>query len=173
LNAVRYIPSAGGKKNTTFEIKIASMEKLPFMDCECLAAIEKLGLTQPEWQALRTQGFVTAEPRGRRTTIYRLRFRCAGRQQCKYIGTNRRSGLAVQIFLARHQQQHHVEQRMQSRLRKIQQVLRTVKTTVGPYLAEAGLHYHGNSIRRSRTIRGEPSSKNNDAIGSRPPPTSF
>ena len=45
-----------------------------------------LPLTDVEHAALVRQGSVSAEPRHRRSTVYKLRFRLDGRQVVKYLG---------------------------------------------------------------------------------------
>jgi len=72
------------------------------------AVFEGLGLTSAEVAAVARQGFVSAERRKRSMTVYKLRYRIAGRQRACYLGTDAAFAALIKTALARHQRAHRL-----------------------------------------------------------------
>jgi len=61
--------------------------------------LTEVELSPEAMAAMARQGFVRAEQRGRRSVVYKLRFRLGGRQVVRYLGTDRVRAQAVQAAL--------------------------------------------------------------------------
>ena len=115
------------------------------------AALKRLSLSQEELQCLRRQGFVAEELRSRRT-FYKLRFRIAGRQRVKALGTDEAFAQAVRDEL-------RLLQRPRTSLRELNEMAREVRATIRitnqqlrPTLEVAGFYFHGHAVRRKRAF---------------------
>ena len=73
--------------------------------CSALAGLQ---MTALELQALRRQGFVSREQRGKRS-YFKLRFRLLGQQRAKYIGSDPAVARQVQRNLDVHQAERRSE----------------------------------------------------------------
>jgi hypothetical protein len=82
--------------------------------------------------------------------IFKLRFRLAARQHVKYLGTDRQWVAQIQTELSDLQ----AAQRRRRRLRRLdaegRALLRAAKLQLEAPLEQAGLKFHGRTIRRSR-----------------------
>ena len=70
------------------------------------SALQALGFDAEELAALRQKGTIHQERRGRNTIIFKLRYRMAGRQRVKYLGTDRRLVEQIQAELTDLQAAH-------------------------------------------------------------------
>jgi len=117
-------------------------------------ALLGLNLTLEELQALRKEGFVAAERRGRAAVIFKLRFRLAGRQQARYLGADPQRAAAIRAALVVQQQPRRLEQNLKRRLAShiatAQAVLQSIKPRLAEHVLEAGFRFHGRRLRRSR-----------------------
>ncbi len=115
-----------------------------------VGGLANLPLTDVEHAALVRQGSVSAEPRHRRSTVYKLRFRLDGRQVVKYLGTDPAAAAVVRRELE--QLQRAVRTRAASRrlVRSARALLRDNKQMLRPELERAGFHFHGHAVRRRR-----------------------
>jgi hypothetical protein len=112
--------------------------------------IYKLDLTAEEFAELRRQGFVCRERR-RGRIIFKLRFRTSeGRQCVRYLGTDPAAAAEVQKDLNDMQIARRMNHELTRLVHEAGQKLRSSKETLAPALAEAGYHFHGRSIRRTR-----------------------
>lgn len=114
------------------------------------AELLALDLIPVQLQALRRQGSVHREQRGKRATIYKLRFRYQGRQHVKYLGTDEAAALRMQAALRQWQAAKQRRRAQRQLLKRASQMLRTSKQTLTPLLEAEGYHYHGQAIRRRR-----------------------
>jgi hypothetical protein len=114
------------------------------------AALNQLRLTPAEMAALQKQGFVAAEMRGRRTIIYKLRFRVDGRQHVRYLGNDVAFVAAVQCALQIHQRGHELRSELRALTRDAAQLLRGTKRQLTPHLKQAGFVFHGRAVRQKR-----------------------
>ena len=103
--------------------------------------------------ALQRQGFVSAESRGKKLRIYKLRFRLQGRQRVHYLGTDPCAAERIKRALSELQE----GQRRQRQLRLVCTVaakaLRETKRQLEPLVETYGFKFHGRAIRRSRPAR--------------------
>ena len=115
----------------------------------CLAALR---LTGDDLTALRRQGFVTAERRGKRI-YFKLRFRRDRQQVVRYIGSDPDKAEAVQRELDHLQEDRKKELELSRLTEKAKKMLRKSKWVLAPLLAEEGFAFHGRQIRRRRLQR--------------------
>jgi hypothetical protein len=112
-------------------------------------ALATLRLTDAHLICLSRQGVVSAEQRGSRT-IFKLRFRednC--HQVVRYIGSLD-CAEAVKADLRQLQASRRLQLRLARVCRKARFKLREAKSALKPRLADLGLVYHGQAIRRPR-----------------------
>jgi hypothetical protein len=112
--------------------------------------LANLGLIPVELAALRRQGFVNREPRGRGSAVFKLRFRLAGRQRVVYLGTDAEQAEGVERELAEWQQSRRQSLEFARAHRRVGKFLRAAKARLAPLLEREGYHYHGQAVRRSR-----------------------
>jgi hypothetical protein len=112
--------------------------------------LAKLGLTLDELAALRRQGAVSREPRGRNCVVFKFRFRLAGRQRVMYLGTDAEQAEAVERELAEWQHSRHQSLEFARAHRTVARALRASKSRLEPLLEQAGYHFHGRAVRRRR-----------------------
>jgi hypothetical protein len=110
----------------------------------------ELGLSAAEQAALARQGFVTRERRGQRSTIYKLRFRFAGRQRVRYLGTDPTAVDQVREALTVLQAKRQLELESKRLHREATELLRGSKLLLGGPLAAAGYRFHGLAVRQPR-----------------------
>lgn len=110
-----------------------------------------LARSAEEESAMLSSGCVCAEARGRRSTIYKLRFRCAGRQVVRYLGAD--SGFAeyVRSRLRMFQRPRRCQRELRQRARQARRLLKDTKAGMAPLLESEGYRFHGLAIRRRRT----------------------
>lgn len=116
------------------------------------AAFERLGLSTEEITSIRHQGFISREKRGRGTIVFKLRFRLDGRQRVKYLGTDAAQAALVQQELEKHQRGRQINQQLRELNRETAKLLRESKHRLEPFVAQAGLRFHGRAIRRPRRV---------------------
>jgi hypothetical protein len=109
-----------------------------------------LGLTKDELSALRTQGFVSEELRGRNCVCYRLRFRL-NRQRVVYLGTDDKLANHIREELLVLQRDHRILRQANALVREARKTIRKSKKELEPLLMKVGYHFHGNGIRKSRS----------------------
>ena len=118
--------------------------------CEiCESELAQLSLSAEEIGALRHQGFVCSENRNDRID-YKLRFRQAGWQKVRYLGTSAALAQQVQAELDRLQEATQLDRKLARLDRAAKRALREAKTKLEPAVKEAGFAFHGLAIRRPR-----------------------
>ena len=118
--------------------------------CPMNSMLARIGLTAAEITAIKRQGFVSAESRGPKCTVYKLRFRVAGRQRVKYVGTDPLVADAVREELQRLQKSKHTQRNLQALIGQANRLLRESKSELLTDAKQAGYHFHGQSLRRPR-----------------------
>lgn len=119
-------------------------------DDEVPVVLAKLKLGTKEVRALRHQGFVSRERRGR-CWVYRLRFRVDGRQVTRYVGTDAVKAAVVQQGLAEWQAKRHLDLELGRLAKEAGRELRRAKQQLTEQLAKRGLGFHGLGVRRTRS----------------------
>ena len=112
-------------------------------------ALRRLQLPDQALAALRTQGFVRAEPHGRKR-IYKLRFRLDGRQHVRFLGDDEELASTVQRELRVLQRDARDQRQFTDLRRRTRHILRQSKSALEGMLEEHGFHYHGQAIRQRR-----------------------
>jgi hypothetical protein len=112
--------------------------------------LRTLNLTSDELDALRRQGVVSQELRGRNSSIYKLRFRFRRRQKGLYLGSDREWADVIRGALEEWQQGRRRKLELDRKTRAAGQLLRTTKQRLASPLQDAGFHFHGRAIRRQR-----------------------
>jgi hypothetical protein len=112
--------------------------------------LARLELGAAELAALRRQGFVAREMRGKRTTVFKLRFRFGGRQRVRYLGTDPEQAERIQRELSELQSGRRADLALGRLHRAAAQMLRDSKQRLEPWMQQAGLRFHGGAIRRPR-----------------------
>ena len=110
----------------------------------------RVGLTAEEITAVKRQGVVSAELRGRKCTVFKLRFRIDGRQRAKYLGTGAALADTVREALRRLQKSKWIDQNLQALVREANRLLRESKSQLLPFADAAGYRFHGRTLRRPR-----------------------
>ena len=113
-------------------------------------ALQALGFQAAEIAALRQNGTITAERRGRDTAIFKLRYRLAARQHVKYLGTDRRWIEQIRTELSDLQAAPRRSRRLRQLDAQARALLRATKRQLEAPLQQAGLKFHGRVIRRAR-----------------------
>lgn len=113
----------------------------------------RLRLTIDDLEALKTQGGVRTECRGRRHR-YALRFRREGKQAVRYI---RGADEAAQVRdeLAKLQARHRATRQLSRVTEAARRALRESKASLAPYLVPHGYVFHGLAIRKVRRRQGD------------------
>jgi hypothetical protein len=112
-------------------------------------ALAQLGLGADELEALRRGGFVARERR-RGRVYYRLRFRVAGTQVTRYLGSNPDFALQVRRAIEQWQVPRRLDLQLGRLAREASRRLRRAKQRLAPEMRTHGLVFHGLSIRRKR-----------------------
>lgn len=116
------------------------------------AALRRLSLSQEELQCLCRQGFVAGELHsGRR--IYKLRFRIAGRQRVKALGSDEAFAQAVRNELRHLQMPRASLRELNEMARKARAAIRSANQQLRSSLEATGMYFHGHAVRRKR-VRG-------------------
>jgi hypothetical protein len=113
----------------------------------CLA---ELGLSAADQAALSRQGFISREVRGRRSAVYKLRFRVGGRQRVRYLGTDAGGIRRVQEALHELQEDRRLELALGRLHHEVAQRLCDSKRRLAAPLVAAGFGFHGRAARRPR-----------------------
>jgi hypothetical protein len=116
--------------------------------------LARLRLNAEELAALRKQGFVSADHRGRARVCYKLRFRHAGRQHVRCLGSDPAVAARVRLELAELQASARLGRELGRRTQEARRALRGVKSSLEPLLAAAGYGFHGLAIRRRKCQQG-------------------
>jgi 7-keto-8-aminopelargonate synthetase-like enzyme len=109
-----------------------------------------LHLAASELEALSRQGFVAPEQRRSGAIVFKLRFRVAGRQMVRYVGTDPARAAAVRAALEVLQQRRRLMRRLAARTAALRALLRSIKSRLAGELAATGLQFHGRRLRRRR-----------------------
>ena len=112
--------------------------------------VEGIALNAAELIALRRQGFISRETRGR-STIFKLRFRMNGQQRVRYLGTDERRIAAIQAALNKLQAGRALDRRLRDLEQQARERLKDSKQRLFPVMKAAGWRFHGRAIRRMRT----------------------
>lgn len=112
--------------------------------------LQDLGLTPLQLQALARQGFVACESRGVRGPYFKLRFRVAGRNMVRGLGRDPAYASQIESALLNLQQGRRRALERSRLVAEAAQMLRTAKHGLREPLAEHGLYFHGQAIRRNR-----------------------
>jgi hypothetical protein len=114
------------------------------------ATLQALNLDAEELAALSHNGTIHQEQRGRNTIIFKLRYRLAGRQRVKYLGTDQNLVAQIQTELNDLQAVHQRNHELRRLGKQARALLRETKQRLLAPLAQAGLKFHGRAIRRPR-----------------------
>jgi hypothetical protein len=114
------------------------------------SVLAKLRLSPAEIAAIARQGFVSAEQRGPRTIVFKLRFRYDGKQRVRYLGTDQTIAAHITAVLDRHQRQRQLDADLRALANRAGQTLRQSKLALVEQVEGAGLRFHGQSVRRRR-----------------------
>ncbi len=114
-----------------------------------LTILAGLPLSPEELDALRTQGFIRREARGR-CMVYTLRFRVQGKVKVHYLGTDPEVAEQARRELAQVQSTSCLNRALGKLAQGISKKLRRVKAELSPLLEQKGYHFHGQAIRRRR-----------------------
>lgn len=111
--------------------------------------LASLGLFPQAWSVLAEHGSLCLES-SKCGTVYKLRFRIAGKQQSRYVG--KRPGFVEQIRqeLAQLQAAAKSQSRLRNLEREAKQCIRNTIRQIEPLLPLAGRAFHGRAIRRRR-----------------------
>lgn len=112
--------------------------------------LSRLRLTVDELASLARQGFVSCERRSSRRTLYKLRFRHAGRQVVRSLGSDPLVAGRVQACLAQHQNRAHLARELRRYGREARRAIRTTKLRLKPIIEQGGFAFHGLALRRRR-----------------------
>ncbi len=115
------------------------------------SALSRLKLSDVERKALTRQGFVSSEVRPNNRTIYKLRFRVKRRQQVRYLGSDADFALAVADEVRLLQWRRQQKRTLRHLQAEVAQYRRDVKAALAAHVKEAGLRFHGFSVRRPRS----------------------
>ena len=118
------------------------------------AVFQALGCSTAEIAALKRQGFLSHERRAMGAAIYKLRFRFAGRQQVRYVGTDRSASEIVRHALQILQHGRRARRQIRMACAAAAWALRRAKRQLAPLVEQAGLKFHGRAIRRPRPPSG-------------------
>ena len=130
-------------------------------DAASLTALKRLGLTPEELNAVKQQGFVSQERRGR-SVIYKLRFRLDRRQRVRYLGTNPTAADAVRQELEQLRLVNRVGRELRMWNLEAGRLLRNTKRRLEPVVARAGLKFHGHALRKPHRRSLQPSQNFNN-----------
>jgi hypothetical protein len=83
--------------------------------------------------------------------VYKLRYRCAGRQRACYLGTDAAFAAEIKTALARHQRAHRLNAELRVLAREARRRLRLAKQKLVPDIEQAGFRFHGYAVRRPRS----------------------
>ena len=114
-------------------------------------AIATLGLSAEEIDALRHQGFVCRDVRGRGRSYGKLRFRFNGKQRVKYLGADEAFVRRVEQELLAMQGTSQLNRMLACLTREAKQMLQSVKPKVESALNDQGFVFHGRAVRKLRT----------------------
>jgi hypothetical protein len=107
-------------------------------------------LTGEECLALRQQGFISQHLDGKGRTSFKLRFRYAGRQRVRCLGSNPAFVEGIQGELERLQHEYQLQRQLVREVKHARRLLRESKSALKDMLEAAGFRFHGYGIRRSR-----------------------
>jgi hypothetical protein len=117
-------------------------------------ALSQLGLTAAEMTSLKRQGYIQRDPRRAATLGYwRLRFRCQRRLRTVYLGTCDEFVASVRAELAAWQAPYRKRRQLSLNVKNGRRALRQAKRQLAPLMAAIGLHYHGDTLRKSRDVK--------------------
>jgi hypothetical protein len=111
-----------------------------------MKTILDLGQTPFELQALVQQGFVAVEPRGARL-IYKLRYRVAGRQRVRSLGSDPLQAQLIADELAKLQAARRQQLTTKRIVKHARRALRKAKRRLTAVATAEGVVFHGYSIR--------------------------
>lgn len=119
-----------------------------------IRALDQLIRDDAERLALRSNGFVCSEERSY-CQVYKLRFRVAGRQRVRYVGS---AAAADQIRqeLAVWQAGTRAKRALRQAQHEARRAIRQIKPYLAPLVQAAGLKFHGRAIRRPRRRIAKP-----------------
>ena len=112
--------------------------------------LRALGLTSVELQTLARQGFVACESRGARGPYFKLRFRIGTQQVVRGLGKDPDFASQIESAILELQKDRRRELEMSRLVAEAAHTLRTAKDVLRQPLAEVGLRFHGQAIRRTR-----------------------
>ena len=117
-------------------------EEIRIQDFPALASLQ---LGDEDLRILAQQGFLSRETR-RGQTIFKLRFRCGGRQHVKYVSAHQVTVVQAELNIV--QAGARSKRKLATATRHAQQLLRQTKRNLEPILESNGLAFHGLAIRR-------------------------
>ncbi len=114
-------------------------------------SLRALRLDMDDLTFLRSQGFVSQEPR-RNRTFFKLRFRRNGRQITRYIAS---AAVAAEVRreLDRLQSDARTRRRLRAFRKEASVTLRNSKRRLELLLNARGFRFHGRAIRKSRPTK--------------------
>ena len=112
--------------------------------------IEHLGLSSDELIAVKQQGHVAHEVRGRSRIVFKLRYRFDGRQRVRHLGSDPQFAQAVREELQHIRRVKVARRNLRTVMREAKQAIRNSKLQLLPFAAEFGFAFHGFELRRRR-----------------------
>jgi hypothetical protein len=111
--------------------------------------LARLELNAEEIAALKKQGYIDSRRRGGR--VYsRLRFRREETLHAIYIGCDAQRVVDIKAELEQLQSSHHQRHELKRAVRQGKTTLQAVKRRLRPTMCLLGVHFHGNTLRKSR-----------------------
>ena len=114
--------------------------------------LSRLQLSPDDLASLGRQGSVCRETRGPGgIRFFKLRFRVAGRQRVKYLGSDPTVADQVAQELELLQREVRLRRQLARALKNARQAERDVRRSAAGVLATLGYRFHGRELRKSRT----------------------
>src|SRR5688500_2321395 len=115
--------------------------------------LQALGLGPEHLAALKVNGSIAQERRGRRMIVYKLRYRLSGCQRALYLGTDENLVNLIRGELKDLQASRRRGRELLRLEKKALALLRTSKQRLESQLIQAGFRFHGRAIRRPRKAK--------------------
>lgn len=112
--------------------------------------LEQVGLTSEEIAAVKCQGVVCQEARGRKSSIFKLRFRVDGRQRVQYLGSDPAYAETVREELRSIRKGKLMDKRLRSLVSEAKRLLRQSISRLQPLVEPIGISFHGRALRQAR-----------------------
>lgn len=122
-----------------------------------------LQLSSEDLAGLAKQGFVCFEQRANGYGYFKLRFRSAGRQKVRYLGSDPSLADQIKQELIELQAARHEQLKLAQLTTQARETLRQSKAALFDVVASHGRTFHGFAIRRTRVFSGRAQNNSRDA----------